>query len=145
MKTFKQFLNEQHVIANIRLTHHQKRVLAIMLDTEDASAHDEEISADANMAKAREILTDLKLITPTEGDVLEVTDLGKETAEKEGITADGQLTDVGKALATDDPAAPPSGSPTDAGPSDDAQAEMQDWILQMGQINYPSRILTGTS
>ena len=143
MKTFKQFLNEQHVITNIRLTHHQKRVLAIMLDTEDASAHDEEISGDANMAKAREILTNLKMIGPTEGDQYEVTELGKETAEKEGITADGQLTDDGQTLATDNAKAPPSGKPTQAGPSDEPAGDMPGLDVADGSDQLPESHYNG--
>ena len=146
MNTFKQFLKEEHVIKNIRLTHHPKRVLAIMLYTDDGTAHDEEISADANMAKAREILTNLKMIEPTEGDTLEVTELGKETAEKEGVTSDGELSEIGQQLATADGAGPPpSGKPSEAGPSDDAQAEMPGLDVADGTDTLPESYWNGNA
>lgn len=91
-----------------------------MLNTPDTSVHDEEISNNPNMAKARELLTQLKLIEPTEGDSYDITELGRKIADDEGITQDGTLTELGQQLATSsgNNAPPPSGNPSPSGPTD---------------------------
>lgn len=93
---------ETRVLANIHLTQHQKKVLALVLASSGGTVPDEEISNNRNMTKARQILTKLGLLVIDEKNKYTITDKGQEVAKDENIVDDtGQLTDKGNELAFD--------------------------------------------
>lgn len=114
---------EARVVTSVRLTTHQKRILAIMISAGD-TARDEDFSGDRNLAAAREVLVKLDLIQNTKDDVYEVTETGKKVAEDEGITDGGELTKDGQKLATEDPNTPPPMGKPNNKPSDDPKDPM---------------------
>lgn len=112
--TFLQFLGEARVLTQVRLTNHQKKILSIILMNGEKRVHDEEISSDRNMVGAREFLLQLGLIEKQEDDWVAITEKGKQIAEQEGLTANGELTDQGTQAATASQNPSPSGRPSTA-------------------------------
>ena len=112
-------LYEQRVLANIRLTKHQKQVLAMIIASAEGNVPDEEISKGPNLTSARKMLTKLGLIVDTGENRFSVSDKGAQVAKDEHIIDDsGQLTEHGTKLAYGKDIAPPSG-PGPSGPTDE--------------------------
>lgn len=101
------------IMSAIHPTQNQKRVLAIIAGSANAKVAGEQITGDANLVSARNLMMKLGLITFSNGEAT-LTDKGQQTAKEENITDDsGQLTDAGSQLVGGQAAAPQSQPPAD--------------------------------
>lgn len=106
-------LNEIRMLSGIHPTDNQKSVIAKIVAAPNPKVAGEEISGNANMIAARNILMKLGVLTFSAG-AAELTDKGQQIAKDENITDDsGQLTDVGNALAFGEEGAPPEQQSTE--------------------------------
>ncbi len=135
--TFLQYLGEARVLTQVRLTNHQKKVLATIIMSGEDRVHDEQISGDRNMVGAREFLMRLGWIEHLEDDWIGITEKGKEIAEQEHLTQDGQLTDEGTAAATANQAPPPSGQPSTSPSAGEDGAAPQPFAQTSGDVGLP--------
>lgn len=136
--TLLQFLGEARVLTQVRLTNNQKKVLSIIIMNGEGRVHDEEISLDRNMVGAREFLLRLGLIEQRDGDWVAITEKGKQIAEQEGLTQNGELTDQGNQAATANQAPPPSGRPSTAPASGEDASAPQPFAQTAGDISQDS-------
>jgi hypothetical protein len=132
--TLLQFLGEARVLTQVRLTNNQKKVLSIIVMNGEGRVHDEEISSDRNMVGARELLMRLGLIEQQEDDWIAITEKGKQIAEQEGLTKNGELTDQGNQAATANQAPPPSGRPSTAPTPGEDGAAPQPFAQTSGDV-----------
>jgi len=80
----------------IRLTSHQEKILATIIESGDSVA-DDIIGSDINLSGALKQLIKMKMVYNKEQDRYAVTDLGMEYAENSGIVDDvKELTDDGE-------------------------------------------------
>ena len=86
----------------IKPTHNQKRVLAKIIGASSPEVAYDQVSVGRNLIAARGQLINFALITLT-SDAAEVTELGRQVAQQEGITDEsGELTELGQGLAATD-------------------------------------------
>lgn len=87
------------ILSAVHPTENQKRVLAKIIAAPTPTVAAEEISNNANMVAARNMLMKLGVITFGAGEA-SLTDKGEQIAREENIADEsGQLTDVGQQLA----------------------------------------------
>lgn len=104
-------------LLTVRLTDNQKRVIARVLAAQTPAMAGEQISNDANMVAARNLLMKLGLLSYIQG-CAEVTEKGKAIAAQLGVCDEsGALSEVGQKLAQTQP----NGQPVKDG-QDQAQA-----------------------
>lgn len=90
-------LNEV-ISTTIRLTTHQKSIMATIAQSGDKRAPDDILAANTNLSGALKQLVMLKMVTNTESDLYSLTDLGRKYANDANIIDDtGELTDEGTA------------------------------------------------
>ena len=93
-------LFEKRILTTIRLTEHQKTVLAKILASPEGNLPDEDISRGPNLKQARDLLIQLDMITNDGENKYSVTDKGQKIAKDENIIDDtGELTEQGQGLA----------------------------------------------
>lgn len=104
------------ILSTIHPTENQKRVLAKIAASPNSDVAGHQISGDANLVAARNMLMKLDIITYVDGEAT-LTDKGQQISAEENITDEtGQLTDMGKKLAYTDP---------DEKPDNDMTAQQQ--------------------
>jgi len=87
------------VKTTIRLTSHQKAILATMAQDEGGEVADDVISSDVNLAGAKKQLERMKMISNVQQDMYAMTDLGKKYAINDNIVdEEGTLTQEGEAF-----------------------------------------------
>ncbi len=113
-------LFEKRILTTIRLTEHQKTVLAMILASPEGNLPDEDISKGPNLKQARDLLIQLDMITNDGENKYSVTEKGQKVAKDEDIVDDtGELTEFGQGLAyPDQEKEPDATSPGPGGPSD---------------------------
>ena len=83
---------------NIRLTSHQKSILATILQA-GAPVADDVLSQNRNLSGAMQQLVRMRMIENVETDVYDITDLGMKFASESGIVDEtGEVTDEGAAF-----------------------------------------------
>jgi len=83
---------------NIRLTSHQKSILATILQA-GAPVADDVLSQNRNLSGAMQQLVRMRMIENVETDVYDITDLGMKFASESGIVDEtGEITDEGAAF-----------------------------------------------
>ena len=83
---------------NIRLTSHQKSILATILQA-GAPVADDVLSQNRNLSGAMQQLVRMHMIENVETDVYDITDLGMKFASESGIVDEtGEITDEGAAF-----------------------------------------------
>ena len=110
-------LFEKRILTTIRLTEHQKIVLAKILASPEGNLPDEDISRGPNLKQARDLLIQLDMITNDGENKYSVTDKGQKIAKDENIIDDtGELTEQGQGLAYPDEAENKTAPETAQGP-----------------------------
>ena len=96
-------LFEKRILTTVRLTEHQKTVMAMILASPEGNLPDEDISKGPNLKQARDLLIQLSLITNDGENKYSVTEQGQKVAKDENIVDDsGELTEFGQGLAYPD-------------------------------------------
>lgn len=91
------------ILSTVHPTENQKRVLAKIIASPNAKIAGDQISGNANLVAARNMLMKLGIISFVDGDAI-LTDRGQEISTEENISDEtGQLTSDGKKLAYTDP------------------------------------------
>lgn len=114
-------LFEKRILTTVRLTEHQKTIMAMIFASPEGNLPDEDISKGPNLKQARDLLVKLGMITNDGENKYSVTDKGQKIAKDENIVDDtGQLTELGQGLAYPDEEnkAPEKPGGMDSGPSD---------------------------
>lgn len=113
------------LLSAVHPTVNQKRVLAKILASPTPSVAAQQVSGDANLVAARNMLMKLGMITFSNGEAA-LTQSGLQIASDEGIAdQSGGLTDVGQKLAHTDPTAKQDSDPAGAPPGGAAPQEPQ--------------------
>ncbi len=93
-------ISEQRVLKNVRLTKHQKAIIAMIVAAPEGIVPDEDISKDRNHVAARDTLFKVGLIDKSADNEYSVTEKGMDVAKEENIVNDmGSLTPEGEKFA----------------------------------------------
>jgi hypothetical protein len=141
------------MLSGIHPTDNQKRVIAITAASPSPKVASEEITGDANMVTARNILMKLGVISVSSKGV-ELTDKGHQIAQDENITdAGGQLTDVGNKLVFGQEGAQPpeeegpplagQSMPNEAPPTGEQSAAAADNLLGLESFSLLRELIKG--